>query len=1003
MNKNTSYRLAAMSVILLLLLLCPAVSQADDWDPTDDQASGAPDLGMPSGDEQIHGPHTLSNSDQMDWFLFLLNQDETYEFFTTGFADTVGELYRSDGVSMVAMNDENGPDPNFQIRYTPTETGQFYLKVKQFASQQEITYDLRYINRSAALDIDEWDPGDDVYGGATDLGAPSLDGNTHGPHTLSSQDPYDWFQFILLEGEVYEFYTSSGVDTAGDLYRSNGITRVASADSGGLDANFQILYSVSESGTYYLRVRMADAEFNGKYTLYYRSGAEPPPAGDEWDPADDIFDGAPRLGTPLSQIQRHGPHSLSDTDRFDWFQFVLQPGETYSFSTIGGSDTVGDLYGSDGTTHLSTDDNGGENNNFEILFTAGEYGKYFLRIHEYSSGDAGYYLTYQLVGQIPPPTLDEWDSLDDDIQGATSLDTGSTQILSHGPHSLSTADYYDYFQLTLEAGIAYQFMTSGDSDTFGSLLASDGMTAIVEKDDGGTRYNFSMQFTPTITGTYYLRVSLYDLGANGWYMLYALRVVEPSPFGDEWDPADDVFSGATELQTPSTFEEIHGPHSLSATDLSDWFRVYLIAGTAYELSSRGESDTVATLYFYNENTQIVQQDGGGVGGNFSIYIIPTESGFYYLRVHEFKGGDAVFTLHLRGEPTPSDLLTPFRAYTFDNPGEYTAFPGGFIGAAGGTDTVGPIPAATGYSDGEGVTLTAQPGEVVLLLFPTLDIGDRWVLARAAVESTGSGAEVTLGVLDSSMDGSIATNGASDSSLLLNTYRHRVLLFDPPGTRIRPVFQLANLNGTQTVSVYFDNLEIYLLPEEGSVPGWLVSSGEISQNNPAAAVKPIKILTFETSNEFTEVPGGFINAPAGTVSVGGTPSAPGHSDGQGVMVTAEQNQVSLLMLPEVQPGSGMILVRASVLSSGQGAAVALAAMDRATKGSISTNIPADSSIFESGYERMVLLFQPDTNAVIPLFQVAHREGSPQTTVFMDSFEVFLLPADALIPAKLLLGY
>ncbi len=36
-----------------------------------------------------------------------------------------------------------------------------------------------------------------------------------------------------------------------------------------------------------------------------------------------------------------------------------------------------------------------------------------------------------------------------------------------------------------------------------------------------------------------------------------------------------------------------------------------------------------------------------------------------------------------------------------------------------------------------------------------------------------------------------------------------------------MFQVANLPGTENVLIYLDNLEIYLLPQEGCVPNGLL--------------------------------------------------------------------------------------------------------------------------------------------------------------------------------------
>ena len=180
-------------------------------------------------------------------------------------------------------------------------------------------------------------------------------------------------------------------------------------------------------------------------------------------------------------------------------------------------------------------------------------------------------------------------------------------------------------------------------------------------------------------------------------------------------------------------------------------------------------------------------------------------------------------------PTPTPTLAPFpepwlpwRVFTMDSADEFTRYPGGFDGNPPGSVAVGAIPpGGPMMTDGNGVTIITAPGQLELLLFPTLDIGDNLVFMRASVQSVGKKAVIALAVLDGSMDGSIATNIPANSAIFEGGYDRMVLLYDPPGSTIIPVIQVSNLTGEENVLVYLDNLEIYLLPKEGSVPNALL--------------------------------------------------------------------------------------------------------------------------------------------------------------------------------------
>jgi len=975
------------------------IAWGDDWDPVDDSISGATDLGIPGSEEGRQGFHTLSPEDESDWFRFYLDRGETYEFFSSLFADTFGELYQADGMTLIALNDDGSPNLDFVIRYTPVESGVYYLRVSQFMASDEIFYDLHYVNRSAAVDADAWDPVDDTLQGATDLGSPSEEEASHGLHSLSRLDQSDWFQVHLLEGTVYEFLATCGSDAACDLFRSNGVSRVATAEFDGNNSRFRIVYSPQESGTYFIRVQMQNPDLSGYYTLVYRISPYSLPIGDEWDPGDNIYDGATRLGTPEGEEQSHGPHILSATDRNDWFQFVLENGVTYEFSTEGSADTVGDLYSGDGITSLAMDDSGGEGRNFRIVFTAGETGKYFLRIREFSSSDATYVLFYRAIREPVVPVTDEWDPEDDTYNGASAF---ASDLFCHGPHTLSSVDLADWFRLDLQAGRTYELWTSGTSDTYGAVFADDGVSILMEEDDGGVSYNFYMQFTPVASGTYFVRVRMFDPGSSGAYMLNVLPSGPGASEPDAWDSGDDLLSGATLLESPSPLGGMHGPHTLSSNDTEDWFRIYLIAGMICEFSAHGNSDTVGTLYYWNDQNMVLHADTGGDEGNFRIQFTPENSGYYFLRVSEYSGGSAYYTLLFRGEASIKNTPSVNRTYRFDGLEDIAIFPGGFINAPGGTVRIGAIPVSGGYSDGMGAIIEVDPGEVLLLGFPTIDLGNNMALIRAAVRSTEGGAEVGLAALDGAMDGSIATNIPWESGLLRNEYQYRVLLYDPPGSSVSPVFQVANVNGTRAVSVYLDNLEIYVLSREESVSGWLFSADGISQDMEIHAATPIGFYPFENESEYAEYPGGYVGASGARVELGTIPTMEGHSDGQGVRFTANNADVSLIALSELEAGSDPVLIRVSVRSSGPGTAVALGALDNASQGGLSTIIPADSAIFADIYRRSVLLAQPLADRFSPLLQVAHREGDGETVVEMDSVEVFRLPSDALIPVKFLLG-
>ncbi len=93
-------------------------------------------------------------------------------------------------------------------------------------------------------------------------------------HAIEPAGDNDYMRFLASPG-TYTFYTSSAIDTYGYLYDANHILLTLNDDSGeGL--NFRIVYNISSSGYYFLRVRAYSAAVIGYYTLYFQY--QPPPA-----------------------------------------------------------------------------------------------------------------------------------------------------------------------------------------------------------------------------------------------------------------------------------------------------------------------------------------------------------------------------------------------------------------------------------------------------------------------------------------------------------------------------------------------------------------------------------------------------------------------------------------------------------------------------------------------------------------------------------------------------
>ena len=82
-----------------------------------------------------------SGSQDLDYFRVVVSETATLAFYTSGSVDTIGRLFSSDGVSVIAANDDIGTDLNFRIT-RELVPGTYYIEVRPFGSGDEGDYTL---------------------------------------------------------------------------------------------------------------------------------------------------------------------------------------------------------------------------------------------------------------------------------------------------------------------------------------------------------------------------------------------------------------------------------------------------------------------------------------------------------------------------------------------------------------------------------------------------------------------------------------------------------------------------------------------------------------------------------------------------------------------------------------------------------------------------------------------------------------------------------------------
>lgn len=178
----------------------------------------------------------------------------------------------------------------------------------------------------------------------------------------------------------------------------------------------------------------------------------------------------------------------------------------------------------------------------------------------------------------------------------------------------------------------------------------------------------------------------------------------------------------------------------------------------------------------------------------------------------------------------------------------------------------------------------------------------------------------------------------------------------------------------------------------------------TQSPESAGVQKRTVFPFDNWDTVQQIPGGFLGASGGEVSLGDVPTGEeGLTDGRGGIIKTTSNQVELFLFEKEDfPQGQTLLLRLSVRSSGPGAVLTLAALDGSFNGSIATNGQNDSGYFKDEWKRMTLIYTPPSQTVSPLFQVAHSSSEEPVTIYIDNLEVYEIDSNHNVLNQLISG-
>lgn len=314
--------------------------------------------------------------------------------------------------------------------------------------------------------------------------------------TLGDGDE-DWFviEAPATSGNsvlILEASTGGMMDTYMELYSPDDQSWAIAEDDDTDGANAVIQYPLSQSGTWYLKVRSYSVEEEGNYNLSITLRE------------DVLGPGEPDEGQDLASLLNVGASPLQKQIDYgndvDWFRLeLLRPlghDEVLRIETLSNLDLLMDLTDEYGG-YIMDDDDSGQNNNPMIMASGLDSGTYFLTVSGYS-GETG---PYEIMANIMIPVKDEYEDDYSMIHASTITADSRSQRRTFSPMG-----DVDWIKFDIQTEGTYRIQTAGEIDTYMELYNEQG--SLIEENDDGDDYNAIIErfLSP---GSYFIMVAPY--------------------------------------------------------------------------------------------------------------------------------------------------------------------------------------------------------------------------------------------------------------------------------------------------------------------------------------------------------------------------------------------------------------------------------------------------------------------------------------------------------------
>jgi hypothetical protein len=490
--------LAADSCVLLLRKLILPPPDAFEPDNTIDQAKLL--------QLDVVQDRSFTYADDVDWVRFRTQPGQTYLFRTFDLddqVDTTLALHGEDGREL-AFNDDADGGRASAIVYRSDRAETLYLRLATYDAPQ---LDLRYrlaVSLFTPAPPDAFEPDDNP-----NIARP-LRVDEEQEHTISDPDDSDWLVFSVRPETAYRINLSAvglGVDLEMDLRDAAG--NILTTGSYLDNLNRELNYLANVEATVYLNIRAARITSNDTgYRVLLQ--AAPAVAIDKFEPDDEFAQAS--LLVPGEEQERTIRSELD----VDHALVEVQAGKAYLFRAVAINaeaelflylfDDAENMLLASGMTNIETG---------LLRYVAETTGSRFLQIQAFNLPVGG--LSYRLVlERIPPPQPDPFEP-DNNRQQARPIVIGETQ-----QHNFIGFDE-DWLVITMQPDQTYLIETF-DLDPGVETIVDvfDGAGVFIASDDN-TAPNSRIEFRPSRSGTYYLRIL--NIGVANFGESYRVRVV----------------------------------------------------------------------------------------------------------------------------------------------------------------------------------------------------------------------------------------------------------------------------------------------------------------------------------------------------------------------------------------------------------------------------------------------------------------------------------------------